>query len=163
MYGFLPLRIRELDLYWSRKGWSKVSIIRATSPLSFIHWSSLCIAARHASDALFNCLIVALPTDPPTDAPPEIPRPIPAPPINNNQLIQLQPLVEQYRKAMDDIGCYVIDLQIEARNKLLSGLFNHRVPRRKPLDSKFKVLSTEPAEMDDLMSYFQNETPWGKE
>lgn len=119
--------------------------------------------ARHASNALFNCLIMVLPTDPPADAPPEIPRPIPAPPINNNQLIQLQSLVEQYRKAMDDIGCYVIDLQIEAQNKLLSGLFNHQVPRRKPLDRKLKVLSTEPAEMEDLMSYFQNETPWGKE
>ena len=30
----------------------------------------------------------------------------------------------------------MIDLQIEAQNKLLSGLFEHRVPRRKPLDPK---------------------------
>ncbi|AMQ90492.1 MULTISPECIES: hypothetical protein [Marinobacter] len=119
--------------------------------------------ARNASNELFNRFIIILPTDPPHDAPSKTPRPIPASPVSADQLSELERLVEEYRRAMDEIGCYVIDLQIEAQNKLLSGLFEHRVPRRKPLDSRFKVLSTEPVEMERLMSYFLNETSWGKE
>lgn len=119
--------------------------------------------ARNASHELFNRFILILPTDPPHDAPPEVPRPIPASPISADQLSELGRLVEEYRRAMDEIGCYVIDLQIEAQNKLLSGLFEHRVPRRKPLDPRLNVLSTEPVEMERLMSYFLNETSWGKE
>ena len=119
--------------------------------------------ARNTSNELFNRFILTLPTDPPQDAPPEVPRPIPGSPVSSDQLSELESLVEEYRRAMDEIGCYVIDLQIEAQNKLLSGLFEYRVPRRKPLDPKLKVLSTEPAEMERLMSYFLNETSWGKE
>lgn len=119
--------------------------------------------ARKVSNELFNRFIIILPTDPPHDAPSEIPRPIPSSPVSDTQLSELNSLVEEYRRAMDEIGCYVIDLQIEAQNKLLSGLFEHRVPRRKPLDSRHKVLTTEPIEMERLMSHFLNETNWGKE
>ncbi|WP_434049113.1 hypothetical protein [Marinobacter salarius] len=119
--------------------------------------------ARNTSNGLFNRFILILPTDPPHDAPPEVPRPIPASPVSSDQLSELERLVEEYRRAMEEIGCYAIDLQIEAQNKLLSGLFEHRVPRRKPLDPGLEVLSTEPVEMERLMSYFLNETSWGKE
>ena len=63
---------------------------------------------------------------------------------------------------MDDIGSYVHDLTIESQNNLLSGLFERRVPQRQPLDPSFKVISTDPAKVKELLRYFENETSWGK-
>ena len=119
--------------------------------------------AQAASIALFNRLLTVLPTDPPMDAPANVPRPMQKPPLSADQLSDLKRLVAEYKRAMDEIGAYVFDLQIEAQNKLLSGLFAHRVPRRKPLDPFSRVLSTEPAEKEALMSYFLNETAWAKQ
>jgi hypothetical protein len=41
-------------------------------------------------------------------------------------------------------------------------LFECRVPRRQPLDPRYRLISTIPEEAQDLIRYFETETPWGK-
>ncbi|MBU0485987.1 MAG: hypothetical protein KKB30_15900 [Proteobacteria bacterium] len=118
--------------------------------------------AREAIQPLFSALVRVLPIDPPEDAPQNVPRPITKPLLDRKQLQELRTLVDNYKNAMDDIGCYIFDLRVEAQNNLLSGLFEHRVPPRKPLDKKFKVLSTKPEKLEELMTYFKEQTAWGK-
>lgn len=60
--------------------------------------------ARNTSNELFNRFILTLPTDPPQDAQPEVPRSILGSPVSSDQLSALENLVEEYRRAMDEIG-----------------------------------------------------------
>jgi hypothetical protein len=60
------------------------------------------------------------------------------------------------------MGSYLYDLNVEIQNTLLINLFPNKAPRRVPLDPKFKVISTEPNEIDSLRKYFEEETDWGK-
>jgi hypothetical protein len=76
--------------------------------------------------------------------------------------LPLDPPVESYKRAMDDVGSYIHDLTIEAQNVLLAGLFESRVPRRQPLDPRYKVITTEPDKAAELLRYFNSETSWGK-
>jgi hypothetical protein len=118
--------------------------------------------AREAFSPLHLALLQALPMDPPLDAPAHIQRPIVPLPLSNEQMAQLQKLVDGYVNAVDDLGCYVGDLIVESQNNLLSGLFERRVPLRKPIDPRCKVISTDPVKLKALLQYFNNETPWGK-
>ena len=118
--------------------------------------------AREAFTPLHTAFLRALPLDPPEDAPPHVPRPLVAPPLSDEEFAQLKTLVERYKRAMDDIDCYAHDLTIESQNNLLPGLFERRVPQRQPLDPSFKVISTDPAKVKELLRYFENETSWGK-
>ena len=118
--------------------------------------------AREAFTPLFSALLSALPIDPPDGAPENIPRPIIQRPLSKEALINLKELANCYKNAMDDIGCYVNDLTIESQNNLLSGLFDRKVPPRRPLDPRHKVISTEPTKAGQLLHFFENETAWGK-
>ncbi len=108
---------------------------------------------------LFSALLHVLPMDPP---PGEIGKSsIIHPPPTPANFIELKRLVDRYKEAMDDVGCYIQDLTVEAQNNLLHGLFEEKVPARQPLDpARYKVISTEHAQA--LIRYFENETPWGK-
>lgn len=119
--------------------------------------------AREAYIPLFSKLLTILPIDPPENASANVPRPITNPIMNEQQLRELRALVETYKNAMDDIGCYIFDLRVEAQNNLLSELFEHRVPSRKPLDPRMKVLSTAPEQLNELMIYFNEQTAWGRD
>lgn len=119
--------------------------------------------AREAFSPLHTALLEALPMDPPPDAPAYVPRPITPPPLSKEKTEQLKALVNNYSNAMDDIGVYVGDLMIESQNNLLSGLFERRVPLREPIDPRHRVISTDPEKVSDLLAYFNNETPWGRE
>ena len=81
---------------------------------------------------------------------------------SDHQVKELEKLVEPYTAANFDMGCYLHDLSVELQNTLLSNLFSYKVPRRKPLDPKFKVISTEQNEIEKLQQYFEKETDWGK-
>jgi hypothetical protein len=81
---------------------------------------------------------------------------------SDEQVNELKILVDAYKAASDDMGCYLCDLNVELQNTLLSNLFPQKVPRRKPLDPRFKVISTEPDEIEKLQKYFDEETDWGK-
>lgn len=118
--------------------------------------------ANKAFTPLFTGLLKVLPIDPPEDAPPSVPRPFLRSTISEEDLAHINTLLEPYKKAMDDIGCYVHDLTIESQNNLLSELFEGRVPARKPLDSSLKAISADPAKKEELLNYFENETAWGK-
>jgi len=81
---------------------------------------------------------------------------------SDEQVNELKMLVDAYKAASDDMGCYLYDLNVELQNALLSNLFPQKVPRRKPLDPRFKVISTEPNEIERLQKYFEEQTDWGK-
>jgi hypothetical protein len=84
------------------------------------------------------------------------------PPPSAEALANLAILVQQYKDARDEIGCYIYDLTVEAQNNLLSGLFERCVPQRKPLDPKHKVITTETEGAQALVDYFERETLWGR-
>jgi hypothetical protein len=117
---------------------------------------------REAFPSLFTALIRVLPIDPPENAPPNMPRPRIPNPISSDEHAQLKKLVEHYKQAIDEIGCYIHDLTIESQNNLLSDLFERRVPPRQPLDPRHKVITADPEKAGHLLHYFENETPWGK-
>ena len=51
---------------------------------------------------------------------------------------------------------------VELQNTLLSNLFPNKVPRRKPLDPKHLIISTEPSEIERLQRHSKEDTDWGK-
>ena len=118
--------------------------------------------AREACTSLFTAFVKVLPMDPPENAPPNMPRPPIPNPISSDEYIYLKQLVDDYKGAMDDIGCYIHDLTIESQNNLLSDLFERRVPPRQPIDPRCKVITTDSEKARQLLRYFENETPWGK-
>jgi len=81
---------------------------------------------------------------------------------SDQQVNELKMLVDAYKAASDDIGGYLYDLNVELQNTLLSNLFPQKIPCRKPLDPRIKVISTEPNEIERLQKYFEEETDWGK-
>lgn len=115
---------------------------------------------RQAFPPLFSSLLRILPMDRTTGDPgkPIIVHPLPS----QEAFSELEDLVQRYKASMDEIGCYIYDLTIEAQNNLLHGLFESRVPPRTPLDPRHKVLSTDPEISKVLIRYFETETPWGK-
>ena len=151
-----------VELLWDFEAWSiafpGLEVFRAA-----LHSANH--DAREAYFPLFNQLLIALPMDPPEDAPPEVPRPVGGLPLplSGVEMARLKVLVDRYKWAMDDISNYVYDLTIESQNNLLSGLFEHRVPQRQPIDPRFRVISTDPVKTKELLYYFENETSWGKE
>ena len=115
---------------------------------------------RQSFPPLFSALLQILPMDPP---PGETGKATSIhPPPSSEVFSALKGLVETYRGAMDEIGCYVHDLTTEAQNNLLHGLFEGRVPPREPLDPRHKVISTDPENAQALIRYFKTETSWGK-
>jgi len=52
-------------------------------------------------------------------------------------------IVKQLESNMFDLHAYIFDFIVELQNVFLSDLFNYKIPTRKPLDSKIKVLSPE--------------------
>lgn len=115
---------------------------------------------RQSFPPLSSALSHILPMDP---SPGETGKPtIIHPPPSPEVFSALRRLIEKYKEAMDEIGCYIHDLTIEAQNNLLHGLFEGRVPPRQPLDPRHKVISTVPEKAQVLIRYFETETPWGK-
>lgn len=84
-------------------------------------------------------------------------------PLPNEERCQkLKALIDQYRDIATDINSYMYDLRVDAQNKLLDKLFDYKLPPRKPLDTKYKVITTESENIKELKKYFENETAWGK-
>jgi hypothetical protein len=115
---------------------------------------------RESFPPLFSALLPILPMDPPAaqTGKPTIVHPPPSP----EAFLALKYLIEKYKGAMDEIGCYIRDLTVEAQNNLLHGLFEERVQPRQPLDPRHKVISTVPEKAQALIRYFETETPWGQ-
>jgi hypothetical protein len=114
---------------------------------------------RQSFPPLFSALLQILPMDPP---PGQVGHTIVHPPPSPEAISALKSLLEEYKEAMDEIGCYIHDLTIEAQNNLLHGLFERRVAPRQPLDPRRWVISTIPEKAQGLIRYFETETAWGK-
>ena len=56
-------------------------------------------------------------------------------------LTELEDLKQAYGESCSDLQAYLLDLQMEAQNELLGGLFAQTVPPRRPLDPSVEVLS----------------------
>ena len=80
----------------------------------------------------------------------------------SKQISNLEDLVKAYKDAEDQLGCYLYDLNIELQKIFLSRLFKHKLRSRQPIDPNFKVVTTDPEEMQILREYFEEETAWGK-
>jgi hypothetical protein len=115
---------------------------------------------RESFPPLFSALLHILPMDPPPSqtGKPTIVHLPPSP----ETFLALKHLIEKYKAAMDEIACYIHDLTVEAQNNLLHGLFEERVPPRRPLDPRHQVISTVPEKAQALIRYFETETPWGR-
>lgn len=80
----------------------------------------------------------------------------------SEQFEEFEAIVNTYVNAKEDLCCYIFDFNLELQNKFLKGLFQNIVQFRKPKDPKYKVISTEPGRIKELMKYFEEETAWGK-
>jgi hypothetical protein len=118
--------------------------------------------AQREFDPLSTALLTVLPFDPPPEALPHTPTQTVQSTLSSDEQAHLKEVVQRYKDAMDVIGCYVHDLAIESQNNLLSGLFERRIPSRKPIDPSYKVISTEPAVAKQLLHHFENESSWGR-
>ena len=118
---------------------------------------------RNASAALYPELLRFLPIDVPEDRIQEVGTRIVERQLPNEvQFANIEKLVNQYKATADDIGCYIHDLKVEAQNLFLGDLFGNRLPRRQPMDSKHKVITTDSRSLQELERYFEEETEHGK-
>jgi hypothetical protein len=117
--------------------------------------------AREAATQLYPALMQILPMEPPPGSPPEYATIVHSLPTGA-ALTEFRRLVQNYYDALSEIESYVSDLKVEGQNNLLASLFDHRVPRREPLDLARKVISTEPSIAAELKRYFWEDTAWGK-
>lgn len=79
------------------------------------------------------------------------------------ELATLDTVIKQYIVAVDDYLCYIHDLNIALQNEMLGYLFRNRIPAREVLQSRYKVITLDPATYDDLMKYFNDQTAWGRD
>lgn len=85
-----------------------------------------------------------LPWDPPTDGDMEI----------------FQGLGKKLTDALNVLGTFVFDFQVEAQNLLLGDLFGYGVPRRSPIDPTATVIRLD--QYESLMKHINENTAWGK-
>jgi hypothetical protein len=74
---------------------------------------------------------------------------------------RLEVLGETLLKALDSLGGYIHDFQIEMQNLLLGELFGQKVPTRKPIDPDAVVVQLD--RHKELASHFEANTAWGRE
>ena len=82
---------------------------------------------------------------------------------SKDDLGRISEIAQPYIDAATEASCFILDLAAEAQNIFLGDLFPHRIPHRKPIDSKYVVITTEPEEVVKLKKYFLEETEWGKD
>lgn len=79
-----------------------------------------------------------------------------------DEINNLKKLSSEFDEKAMDLTCYLFDLQVEAQNALLGGVFDHRVQSRRPIDSRYVVIKSDPDSLEKLERYFLEETDWGK-
>ena len=83
--------------------------------------------------------------------------------VSDQDLVELQNHLDSYNNKLGDLCCYLHDLQVEAQNILLGGIFDNKVSPRKPKDKKIIVVAKESDRtIEQLEEYFMYETEWGK-
>tara|TARA_R110002096_G_scaffold156008_1_gene320456 strand:- start:635 stop:1093 length:459 start_codon:yes stop_codon:yes gene_type:complete len=71
-------------------------------------------------------------------------------------------ILEKMIQLTDDAQMYMSDFQICLQNIAYGDVFNDAVPARIPADKRIKVITSDDAELDELLEYFSTQTAWGK-
>lgn len=77
-------------------------------------------------------------------------------------LKKIKTITAEYYDLTLDAATYIHDLAREAQNTLLGELFDHRIPKREPIDPKQIVITTDPDNKERIEKYFREQTNWGK-
>lgn len=118
---------------------------------------------REVNAKLFTELLEILPIDLNEDDAKKTGHKLIDKPLPDDERCQkLEALIGRYKEITTDVNSYMHDLQIDAQNKLLNKLFDNKLPPRRPLDPKYKVITTDPKDIEELKRYFENETAWGQ-
>ncbi len=76
-------------------------------------------------------------------------------------LSELNTMSEALTKAVDELGCYYIDISNEMKNLLLGDLFGSKNNYREPIDPRLHVIRLD--RYEELKAYFENESPMALE
>lgn len=117
-----------------------------------------------AFSKLFSAYLGTIPADVPEQMREDGAAKVFVPPMPTDATLQkIRPLTKAYKSPCEDISCYLFDLRVELQNLLLGSLFDHRVPKRVPIDPHFKVISLGPTSyVKELEEYFETQSEWGK-
>lgn len=76
------------------------------------------------------------------------------------EIAEFQAATSKMIDAGSALGAYVHDFQAEMQNLLLGSLFSHRLPPRKPLDPRYRVVTLD--RRVELLKHFDEETAFGR-
>lgn len=113
----------------------------------------------NAFHALFEFMLKHFPVEMQTM---DGPRPENVKVFSADQVAEHRTLAKKYVGAIDEADCYLMDMRTELQMLLLSGLFPHVMPRRRPADPNLKVISLDPASVKSLRQHFWKNTEWGR-
>lgn len=82
--------------------------------------------------------------------------------MSDNDLINLESQLKPLNEIIFTLGAYADDLIIDSQNTFLAPIFKISAIRRRPLDKRVLVISTQSGNYEDLMSHFLNETSYGR-
>lgn len=71
-------------------------------------------------------------------------------------------VLEEIVRLSDDAKMYYGDFQVCLQNMAYGEVFDSEVPRREPPDKRYKVITNDPGNLEELHKYFWRETDWGK-
>lgn len=71
-------------------------------------------------------------------------------------------VLEKVLELSSDAQMYFGDFQICMQNLAYGEVFDSSVPFRIPADTRYKVITNDPVELDKLYDYFSRESNWGK-
>lgn len=71
-------------------------------------------------------------------------------------------VLDQMVELTNDAQLYCGDFQICLQNMAYGEVFDSEVPKRQPIDKRHKVITSDPANLEELYRYFWRETNWGK-
>ncbi|MDO8281717.1 MAG: hypothetical protein Q7U10_03680 [Thermodesulfovibrionia bacterium] len=71
-------------------------------------------------------------------------------------------VLERILELTSDAQMYIGDFQVCMQNMAYGDIFDNNVPYRVPADKRYKVITNDEANLDELIKYFWTETDWGK-
>lgn len=71
-------------------------------------------------------------------------------------------VLETFLELTTDAQMYFGDFQVCMQNMAYGEVFNASVPHRIPADKRYKVITNDPQDLEELHDYFSKETNWGK-
>lgn len=73
---------------------------------------------------------------------------------NEKELAEIQEKIDQFKEIAADVSGFLYDIQVEAQNVLLGGIFKRKLDVRKPFDKKYLVLTSgDRGELEKVREY----------